>query len=187
MKLRKIAIIMIALLIIVPSALGEEFMIDLAGYTEGYNPWQVMVYARDPLGKLEGIVHYEADPMESNPGEMNDTTVNLNTVYELFGNIQPMQAVDEANYPDASDLRFSIAYILDLNGASRTIQLDFYDYSDAVGITILDSDESVENTIFEGFGLMEHAYSTAFEKIYLDRVASLQRIPNWDSNDELIP
>lgn len=179
--------ILILLLILVSSSVGEESIIDLAYYTRGFNPWQVMICAHDPLGKLEGIVHYEADPMESNPGEMNDMTVCLNAVYELFSGIQPMQTVDEASYPKETELRFSIVYYLENDGITRTIKVSFYDYSDAVGIVILDSNESSESTLFNGFVLMDHANSIAFEKIYLDRVASLRRVSNWDNNEKLIP
>lgn len=114
-------------------------------------------------------------------------TVCLNAVYELFSGIQPMQTVDEASYPKETELRFSIVYYLENDGITRTIKVSFYDYSDAVGIVILDSNESSESTLFSGFVLMDHANSIAFEKIYLDRVASLRRVPNWDNNEKLIP
>lgn len=188
MKVWKVAIVALVLLFaIVSTSLGEESTIDLAGYTESYQPWLVMIDARDPLGQMEGIVHYEADPLENDPGEMNDTTVCLNTVYELFGKIQPLQAVEESDYPEASHLRFSIEYLLNRDGDMRTIKLDFYDYSDAVGITVFDSDDPSENIVFEGFGLMEHADSATLEALYLNRVASLQRVYDWENKEELVP
>lgn len=179
MKLRKIAMTMIALLIIIAHAAnGDEPKIDLVRYTEGYTPWNVMIYAHDPLGKLEGIVHYEADPMDNNPGEMNDTTPCLNAVSKLFRTIQPMRIIDDVSRPNEENMRFTIAYTLEHDGMFRTVELGFFDYSDVVKVAVLSSDGTPGDTVFEGFALMEREYSVAFERLYLDRVASLRRLPN---------
>ena len=143
---------------------------DLAGCT----PYSLFVRAHDPNGQIDEIMNYNAVPETENAGVINQSTPNLEAAARIFNHLT-LTPYEGDEQPFANHWHFGIEYtVMDEKKNTRTVRLDFYDYSNLVGYTRLYLPGDAGKTKFVTMPLED---SLALEDIYLDVVARLKRLP----------
>ena len=143
---------------------------DLAGCT----PYSLFVRANDPNGQIDEPVYYNAVPETENAGVINQNTPNLEAAARIFNHLT-LTPYEGDEQPFANHWHFSIEYsVMDEEKNTRTVRLDFYDYSNLVGYTQLYLPGDRGKTKYVTMPLED---SLALEEIYLDVVARLKRLP----------
>ncbi len=153
---------------------GIRSIISVAADLIDCTPHSVIVRAYDPNGRLNGIVNFDAEPLDDTPGGINETPSSLAVASKVFNHLKLTPCIGDEE-PVGDLWRFSIDYtVMDDAEVFHTLRLDFYDYSNLVGYTRLDLPGDAGRTVFVTMPLED---SLALEDIYLDVVARLKRLP----------
>ena len=143
---------------------------DLAGCT----PYSLFVRANDTNGQIDEPIYYNAVPETENAGVINQNTPNLAAAERIFNHLT-LTLYEGDEQPFANHWHFGIEYsVMDEKKNTRTVRLDFYDYSNLVGYTRLYLPGDAGKTKYVTMPLED---SLALEDIYLDVVARLKRLP----------
>ena len=148
--------------------------ISVAADLTDCTPYALFVRAHDPNGQIDEIMNYNAVPETENAGVINQNTPNLKAAARIFNHLT-LTPCEGDEQPFANHWHFGIEYsAMDEKKNTRTVRLDFYDYSDLVGYTRLYLPGDAGKTIFVTMPLED---SLALEDIYIDVVARLKRLP----------
>lgn len=158
---------------------------NLLTYTQDHKPWDAVVIAYDPISPKDTPTNFDVIPLDSELGEMSEkTTLFVNTA-KAFEDLSYFEINPDPEIPEER-WRFSILYSMSASTGKtiRTFQLDFFDYTNDVRLTIADINDEEKAILHESFVIIPREVSASLESVYIERVAKLKRIPESEERPE---
>lgn len=154
-------------------ALGEKNAADITPYFLGFEPWGAEVLAYDPVSPQNDPTHFDLIPMDRESGEISENTKLFSRVPETFNSIELSETRDTV---PKENWRFSILYTMKAQNdrSNRCFKLDFFDYSNAAWLTIVDLVNEHETVLYDNPVMLSENSTQAFEDVYIERVAKLR-------------